>query len=421
MCGILGSLYNNMLEIVYKSVLSCRPALVYGARGAAALAQKSLREAFPDIHLETCVNEKTAYEAALAGAWVSKRVACIFSAEGVYEALDPLMSSAYTGVKGGFVVVCIKQTDLDVTPLGPFSKLPLLTSDGTPDNLASTLRFAFDLSERHEIPCLVETPAPSQEETVPAGTAGNGRNKAEFVKDTGRWAPTPKFRFQLHKVLNEKIERIRDEFESYKGNAQTTGGTNGIITHRAINDAHDGASVLTLATVFPLPTKLVAAFIEKMDTVEIREGAYPAIEMQVAQKNGVSGRLSRELAAHRSQQAPAGQETMFGLTVVRDTLGPASSINIAHGMVSSGARNNVLAITDDEAFFHSGLPAFVNTLYNGSSYVLVINTKAGRTADITRCMEGVGFSGYAMIENAAEIERFKTQGRPVVLLFGGRL
>ena len=69
------------------------------------------RDASPGIHFESCVNEKAAYESALAGAYASKRTACLFSVEGVYEALDPLMSSAYTGVKGGFVVVCVKEGD----------------------------------------------------------------------------------------------------------------------------------------------------------------------------------------------------------------------------------------------------------------------------------------------------------------------
>lgn len=411
-----------MLENIYRSVLSCRPALVYGAGGAAHSVQNLLREAFPSTHLETCVNEKTAYEMALAGAWVSKRVACIFSVEGVYEALDPLMTSAYTGVMGGFVIVCIKQTDLDATPLGTFSKLPVLTSDGTPDDFSSALQFAFDLSERHEIPCLVETLPPADAGTENIIAAADGQRQSTFVKDPGRWAATPKFRFQLHKALNEKIERIRDEFELYEGNSQTSNGTAGVITHRAFNGrtSRANASVLTLGTIFPLPKKLIAGFIEKMQSVEVREGTYPAIEMQIAAKDRISGPLSKPSAHKAAGRRKA--ETICGLTVVRDDLGPASSINIAHGMASSHAQSGVLAVTSEAAFFHSGLPAFVNTLYNGSSYVLVIKTETKKgMADITRYMDGIGFSGHSVIEEAAEIERFKAADGLKVLLFEGDL
>jgi TPP-dependent indolepyruvate ferredoxin oxidoreductase alpha subunit len=381
-----------------------------------------LREAFPGTRLETCVNEKTAYEMALAGAWVSKRVACIFSVEGVYEALDPLMTSAYTGVKGGFVIVCIKQTDLDATPLGTFSKLPVLTSDGTPDDLSATLQFAFDLSERHEIPCLIETLPLSDAGTEQSVAAPDGR-QAKFVKDPGRWAATPKFRFQLHKALNEKIERIRDEFELYEGNSQILNGTAGVITHRAFSGrtGRDNASVLTLGTIFPLPRKLVAGFIAKMQSVEVREGTYPAIEMQITAKDRIDGPLTRRPSA-REAAGRRKAETICGLTVVRDELGPASSINMAHGMASSHGRKGILAVTSEAAFFHSGLPAFVNTLYNGSSYILVIKTETAKgTSDIVRYMEGIGFSGYSTIEKAAEIERFTAGEGLTVLLFEGDL
>ncbi len=412
-----------MLENVYRSVLSCRPALAYGAGGAARSVQNLLGEAFPGTHLETCVNEKTAYEMALAGAWVSKRVACIFSVEGVYEALDPLMTSAYTGVKGGFVILCIKQTDLDATPLGTFSKLPVLTSDGTPDDLSSTLQFAFDLSERHEIPCLVETLPPSDAGTENTTAATDGRRQSTFVKDPGRWAATPKFRFQLHKALNAKIEKIRDEFELYEGNSQTSNGTAGVITHRAFNGrtGRTNASVLTLGTIFPLPKKLVTGFIEKMQSVEIREGTYPAIEMQIAAKDRINGPMSKP-STRVCEATGRKAEIICGLTVVRDELGPASSINMAHGMASSHAQKGILAITDETAFFHSGLPAFVNTLYNGSSYVLVIKTETEKgMSDITRYMDGIGFSGHSVIEKAAEIERFKAAEGLKVLLFEGDL
>ena len=158
-------MYRGILELM----LSCGPRLVYGT-GMPDKAKTARR----GIHFESCVNEKAAYEMALAGAYASKRTACLFSVEGVYEALDPLMSSAYTGVKGGFVVVCVKEGDLDVTPLGPFSKLPVLVSDGTWDDLAAALSFAFDVSERYEMPCLLETLPPKEPFAEGGREAGTG-------------------------------------------------------------------------------------------------------------------------------------------------------------------------------------------------------------------------------------------------------
>ncbi len=37
---------------------------------------------------------------------------------------------------------------------------------------------------------------------------------ADFEKDRGRWAATPRFRYVLHKELNAKLATIEEEFEA---------------------------------------------------------------------------------------------------------------------------------------------------------------------------------------------------------------
>ncbi len=407
-----------MYRSIYDLILSCRARLVYTAGAAGLEVNSSTR---PGVHFEACINEKAAFEMALAGAWTGKRAACVFSAAGVYEALDPLMSSAYMGVKGGLVIAAVKEGSLDVTPLGLFSKLPVLVSDGSSDGLSATLSFAFDLSERYEIPCLVETLPPrgiaerADAEEVPAG-------RSVFEKNPARWAAIPKFRYELHKILNEKIDRIRDEFETYPGNVQLLRGKKGIITHHAVGRKMPGkdASVLALASVFPLPERLVSAFIDRMEEVRVVEGLYPAIGLQVKQKERIEGQESRKKPHVRPPGASGAGEVLFGLTVVRDELGPASALNISHGMVKSGTEGRILAVTDGEAFLHSGLAAFVNTLYNGSDYLLVIKTKGGGE-ELERLFKGFGFSRCFRIKKAGEIETYCEERKLTVLLYEGDL
>lgn len=407
-----------MYQSIYELIRSCGARLVYTA-GAPGLEMNAARGS--GVHFEACINEKAAFEMALAGAWTAKRAACIFSAAGVYEALDPLMSSAYMGVKGGLVIACVKEGTLDVTPLGPFSKLPVLVSDGSPDGLSSALSFAFDLSERYEIPCLVETLPPcgpldgADEQETQA-------RRAAFVKDPARWAAIPRFRYELHRALNEKIDRIRDEFETYAGNVQLLRGKKGLITHHTYGEEapEDDVSVLALGAVFPLPQRLVSTFIDRMEEVRILEGPYPAIELQVKQKGRVEGTLSRKGPRPGEARASGAREVLFGLDVVRDELGPASALNIAHGMVTSGAEGKILAVTDEEAFLHSGLPAFVNTLYNGSAYLLLIKTKGGSGA-LEQIFRGFGFSRCFRITTPGKIEDHHGDRELTVLLYEGDL
>jgi TPP-dependent indolepyruvate ferredoxin oxidoreductase alpha subunit len=402
-------MYGNLYDLI----LSFGPRLVYAA-GFSNAARKTP----PGVHFESCVNQKAAYEMALAGAYAAKKTACLFSVEGVYEALDPLMSSAYTGVKGGMVVVCVKEGPLDVTPLGPFSKLPVLVSDGTAGDLAAALSFAFDLSARYEMPCLVETVAPKGRRPKAAGAPAAGTDPSAFTKDTGRWAAIPKFRYQLHKALNAKIERIREEFETYGGNVIAIKGPQGVLTHRACtDDMPGGPSVLALGSVFPLPVRLVSQFAEGMEDVRVIEGGYPAIEVQL-RAGGIDGQLLGRSASGRAagpKAAPA--EKLFGLTVIRDRLGPASSINIAHGMAKGGAKS-LLAITDAEAFLHSGLPAFVNTIYNGSDYLLAIKTN-GKGGEVEAALRGFGFDHLSRLASLGDISKYKNEGRLTVLLHEG--
>ena len=57
------------------------------------------------LHIEWSVNEKVAFEVALAASYTGKRSAAIMKQVGLNVAADPFMRSAYLGVKGGFVTI----------------------------------------------------------------------------------------------------------------------------------------------------------------------------------------------------------------------------------------------------------------------------------------------------------------------------
>jgi TPP-dependent indolepyruvate ferredoxin oxidoreductase alpha subunit len=162
----------------------------------------------------------------------------------------------------------------------------------------------------------------------------------------------------------------------------------------------DDASILFISTVYPLPRVLVNDFMAEMDEVSVSEGSYPTIELQIGDRRKI---ISEKMGGLGRRAKP--METMYGFTVVRDTIGPASSINLAHGMKISEPDKKVLAITFEDHFFHSGMPAFVNTLYNRSSYMLLILISE-KEEQIRKVLEGFGFHNSFHIEGFSEIERF---------------
>lgn len=413
-----------MYDQICKTLTENGARFIYTVNKAMAATLKRLEGGQPLLHSEISLNEKIAFELALTGAYSSKRTACLFSTEGLYEALDPLMSSAYTGVIGGFLIVCIKETEEEITPLGLFSKLPVIVTEREED-FKRAVAFGYGISEKYEIPVIIQVDADLATEAEGRGKREEGDsltqdskfkiNNSVFNKNPGRWAATPKFRYQLHKALNEKVEKIRDEFEAYEGNVKTIVGKTGVITsgHSGLEFFDEDASMLFVSTVHPLPLRLVDEFIAGMDEVFISEGPYPAMELQIHDRSKI---VSAKMGGAAGRTKPP--ETMYGLDVVRDTLGPASSLNMAHGIKKTEAERKILAITFEDFFMHSGMPAFVNTLYNASAYVLLILGDK-REEEIKRIMAGFGFRNTFHIDAYSEIERFKDAKELTVLFCKG--
>ena len=317
-----------MYEFVVKLLLDEGVRLIHTTNRMLGKTLKNFEGDHPSMHSEVSLDGKTAFELALTGSCTAKRTACIFSTEGLYDALDPVMSSAYTGVTGGFLILCMREIEEEATPVGPFSKLPVLVAEGGPE-LARAIRFGYTLSEKYEIPVVIQATVRSDENA--RGETGNREiavRDANFIKNPDRWAATPKFRYDLHRQLNEKIEKIREEFETYEGNVVVKKGETGIITctRSAAEFFDEDASMLCLSTVFPLPLKLVDAFVADMDEVFMAEGPYPVIELQISDRSKI---LRGPTLGAKRRTKP--EETMYGFKVIRDTLGAASSINMAHG------------------------------------------------------------------------------------------
>jgi len=420
-----------MHEEISRILVENEARLIYATNGAVEKGLDSLRKEFRSFHYEFSTNEKIAYELALAGSYASKRTVCLISSEGPYEALDPLMSSAYTGVVGGFLVVCVQENDAEATPLGPFAKLPFIVTDSI-DAFRLAVPYGYEISERYQTPVIIQVNPDVNEGRRTRDEGHNGSTpglesgtshlspltshliSARFIKNPNRWAATPKFRYQLHRELNEKIEKIRKEFEGYEGNHVTVKTKTGVITdHVSRLEFYDeDGSILKLATVYPLPDKLVRDFIDQMDVVFVEE-TYPVIELQIADRSKVH---ANKIRASHERKKP--EETMYGMQVVRDKLGSASSINMAHGIKKLDPGKRVLAITYEDFFFHSGMPAFVNTLYNNSSYVLLIMTNK-REDELKGVLKGFGFENYHHLDNASEIEKFKDASTLTVLFCRG--
>jgi indolepyruvate ferredoxin oxidoreductase alpha subunit len=265
-----------------------------------------------DSHVEWSINEKVAYEVALAASYTGKRAAVIMKQVGLNVAADPLMSSAYTGVKGGFVVISCddpgphsSQTEQDTRFFAMFAKVPAL-DPSSPREAREMVKAAFDISERQHVPVILRpairvSHARQNIEFMPVLKV---ERPADFEKDPERWAATPRFRLQLHKELNEKLRSIQEEFETSDLNTSLpgqdrrlgfiAGGTSYTVLKDTLRELElEGRfPILKIGTPYPLPQRLVADFVAGCDQVLVLEETDAVIELQILDKSKVLGRLN---------------------------------------------------------------------------------------------------------------------------------
>jgi indolepyruvate ferredoxin oxidoreductase alpha subunit len=171
------------------------------------------------LHTEWSVNEKVACETALANSMAGRRSAVAMKQVGLNVAADPFTRATYLGVKGGFILIAAddpgphsSQTEQDSRLFANFAKAPVF-DPSSPREAREMVAEAFSLSEKYEIPVILRptTRVCHARQNVSCRTPAPREQKARFEKNPGRWVATPQFLTELHRLLNEKLDRIARE------------------------------------------------------------------------------------------------------------------------------------------------------------------------------------------------------------------
>jgi len=267
-----------------------------------------------NTYIEWSTNEKVAFDNALAASMAGKRAAVAMKQVGLNVASDSLMSSAYTGVIGGLVIISCddpgphsSQTEQDSRFFAMFAKVPVY-DPSTPQEAKEMVKEAFELSEEFQVPVLLRptlrvSHAKQSMRLLPIKQLDRPAN---FKKHPERWAATPRYRLLLHKKLNETLQKIQKRFEKdSKWNYEEGTGDSrrlGIITcsvsFTILRDIleeislKEAVDILKIGTPYPLPQKRITEFIKKRKKVLVIEETDAVIESQIIDKSKVLGRLT---------------------------------------------------------------------------------------------------------------------------------
>jgi indolepyruvate ferredoxin oxidoreductase alpha subunit len=295
----------------------CTVATSYPGTPASEILQSVViftKETGAPLYAEWSVNEKVAYEVALANSMSNQRSAVAMKQVGLNVASDPFMRSAYLGVKGGLVVISAddpgphsSQTEQDSRFFAMFAKVPVL-DPSSPEEAKEMVAGAFELSERFELPIMVRptTRVCHARENVACVPPLRLDRPARFDKDPRRWCATPQFLRELHRLLNDKIYNIAALPEFVPGLIPGDGSHPGAcIIASGVAFAHtwDWLNELDLlgrvdffqvTMPYPLNRNFTETINSRYEKILVIEETYPVIELQLANRE-VQGRSSRTI------------------------------------------------------------------------------------------------------------------------------
>jgi len=251
---------------------------------------------YDGVYAEWSTNEKVAYEVAFGAAVGGVRALTAMKSAGASVAADPLISSVYTGICGGLVVVVAGDpgmssgmTEQDDRYFGRISGMPMLEPADSQE-CHDFVRLAFELSETHDVPVMVRL---SIQTAHQKSIVRVGERIAVARKDPGRhtdkYCLLPRFSRPLHASLLERIARLR-EYAEASPLTRVEPGTGafariGVITSGAAyisaREALPGATFLKLGMVHPLPLEAIKRFAATVERLFVVEELEPYLEEQI--------------------------------------------------------------------------------------------------------------------------------------------
>lgn len=252
---------------------------------------ENLRTVADEIpHLEWSVNEKVAYENALAAAWCGCRALVTMKHVGVNVAADPLMTSSYTGVTGGFVLLAAddpyahsSQNEQDSRIYAGFAKIPCIDPSGIQE-AHDGMKRAFDLSEEFGLPVMVRptTRICHSKGDIALGELATEHRTGHFTRNPRQYVVIPAHTRPLHKLLNEKQPEIKkrlieEGFNTHEIRGKKAVIAGGISAAYAREVVPEDVSIATISA-YPIDEEWLRAFVSEHTEILVIEEMMPVIE-----------------------------------------------------------------------------------------------------------------------------------------------
>ncbi len=299
---------------------------------------------YKEVYSQWSPNEKVAVEVASGASFVGARAMSAMKVVGLNVAMDPLMTGAYLGVRGGLVVIVAddpsctsSQDEQDNRLVAPFGKLPLIEPTNSQE-CKDYIKYAFELSEKFDIPVLFRmTTRVCHSKTIVELGERVEVPISEYVK-TGKYLSSPETSRKNHARLEKMLVSLSEE-SNYSplntlewGNSKEIGiVTSGMSYQIAKEVFGDSVSYLKLGMSFPFPQKLVKKFAKSVSKLYVIEENEPFIENFIKQM-GIEC-IGKEFIPAMNELTPK---------IVRDALLPKKEVELYQSDIVAPPRPPVL-------------------------------------------------------------------------------
>jgi indolepyruvate ferredoxin oxidoreductase alpha subunit len=248
-----------------------------------------------DIKTEWSPNEKVAVEVAIGASIAGARSISPMKHVGLNVASDPFMTLAYTGVKGGLVIVVCddpyahsSQNEQDSRNWARFAKVPMLEPADSQECKEFT-KIAFDVSEQFDTPVLLRGETRVSHSFSPVRLEERKESVIPLgldVKDSTKFTMVPVNVRVRRLFVEERMKKLADFADEFKYNVMEINDRQfGVITsgvsYNYTKEVFPNYSYLKLGMVWPLPKKLLAKFLKTIKKVIVVEELDPFLETEI--------------------------------------------------------------------------------------------------------------------------------------------
>lgn len=251
-------------------------------------------------YVEWAVNERVAFEICLGASLTGARSLATMKAPGINVASDPLLSSAYSGVEAGMLVLVADdpgphttQTEQDSRWYGELAKLPMIEPSDPQEAYDYTV-IGYELSERVKLPVIMRTTTrvnhtvsdvEVREFREPSYTPTFSKNPKKYLRAVMAWNR------ERHREVLETLDKVESMIEDLNLNRIEGSGEVGIVcsgvTYNYVlevlekNNLTNKYKILKLGLIHPIPKKIISKFLREVNSVIIVEEIDPYLEIKL--------------------------------------------------------------------------------------------------------------------------------------------